>query len=142
MDESSDTVAHHDFERRAPKTFSLEHFIRQIGAAGRTKAPENVTFLQVADLTLDLETREVHRSGHLIQLTVRQFFLLEYLMRSPGRVHTQKELCQRVWHRRSEPRTNMVAVTIQRLRHKIDAGYTSVLLHTVRGFGYTVRFGP
>jgi DNA-binding response OmpR family regulator len=124
------------------KPFSIEELIARLRAVWRRLSGEGLTLLQLADLTLNLTTREVRRAGAKIELTVREFALLEYLMRSPGRVHTRTQLCEHVWDYHFDPGTNVVDVGIQRLRRKIDDGHAVPLVHTVRGVGYTLKAGP
>ena len=94
------------------------------------------TKLRVADLELDLLTREAHRGGKRIELLPREFRLLEYLMRQAERVVTRTMLLEAVWDYHFDPQTNVIDVHISRLRQKIDAGFPKPLLHTVRGAGY------
>lgn len=124
-----------------PKPFSIAELIARLRAIARRVSGEGLNLIQVADLTLNLLTREVQRAGRRIELTVREFALLEYLMRSPGRVHTRTQLCEQVWDYHFDPGTNVVDVGIQRLRRKIDDGHDVPLLHTVRGVGYTLKCG-
>jgi DNA-binding response OmpR family regulator len=121
------------------KPFSIEELIARLRAVWRRLSGEGLSLLQIADLTLNLTTREVRRAGAKIELTVREFALLEYLMRSPGRVHTRTQLCEHVWDYHFDPGTNVVDVGIQRLRRKIDDGHAVALVHTVRGVGYTLK---
>ena len=90
------------------------------------------------DLSLDLATRAVRRGSRRIELTAREFSVLECLMRSPGRVFTRTQLCQQVWEYHFEPETNLVDVYIQRLRRKVDDGEPLKLIQTVRGVGYRI----
>ncbi|MGN6513894.1 MAG: winged helix-turn-helix domain-containing protein [Lysobacteraceae bacterium] len=94
------------------------------------------TRLRVADLELDLLSREANRAGKRIELLPREFRLLEYLMRQAGRVVTRTMLLEAVWDYHFDPQTNVIDVHISRLRQKIDAGFPKPLLHTVRGAGY------
>jgi two-component system OmpR family response regulator len=94
------------------------------------------TKLRVADLELDLLTREAQRGGKRIELLPREFRLLEYLMRQAERVVTRTMLLEAVWDYHFDPQTNVIDVHISRLRQKIDAGFPKPLLHTVRGAGY------
>jgi two-component system OmpR family response regulator len=94
------------------------------------------TRLRVADLELDLLTREAQRGGKRIELLPREFRLLEYLMRQAERVVTRTMLLEAVWDYHFDPQTNVIDVHISRLRQKIDAGFPKPLLHTVRGAGY------
>ena len=92
--------------------------------------------LQVDDLELDLLKREAVRGGKTIELQPREFRLLEYLMRQAGRVVTRTMLLEAVWDYHFDPQTNVIDVHISRLRQKIDHGFATPLLHTVRGAGY------
>ena len=94
------------------------------------------TRLHVEDLELDLLKREAVRGGKAIELQPREFRLLEYLMRQAGRVVTRTMLLEAVWDYHFDPQTNVIDVHISRLRQKIDHGFASPLLHTVRGAGY------
>jgi DNA-binding response OmpR family regulator len=121
------------------KPFSIEELIARLRAVWRRLSGQGLSLLQLADLTLNLSTREVRRAGKKIDLTVREFALLEYLLRSPGRVYTRTQLCEHVWDYHFDPGTNVVDVGIQRLRRKIDDGHAGQLVHTVRGVGYTLK---
>jgi DNA-binding response OmpR family regulator len=124
------------------KPFSIEELIARLRAVWRRLSGEGLSLLQIGDLTLSLTTRDVRRAGKKIELTTREFALLEYLMRSPGRVHTRTQLCEHVWDYHFDPGTNVVDVGIQRLRRKIDDGHALPLVHTVRGVGYTLKASP
>jgi DNA-binding response OmpR family regulator len=124
------------------KPFSIEELIARLRAVWRRLSGEGLSLLQLADLTLSVTTREVRRAGKKIELTTREFALLEYLLRSPERVHTRTQLCEHVWDYHFDPGTNVVDVGIQRLRRKIDDGHAVPLVHTVRGVGYTMKAGP
>ena len=95
--------------------------------------------LEVGDLTVNLLTREVKRGDTAVELTAREFELLEHLARSPGRVLTRAQICERVWNYDFDPGTNLVEVYIQRLRKKIDAGFDNKLIETIRGVGYRMK---
>ena len=95
--------------------------------------------LCVADLELDQLARTVQRSGQKIELKPREFQILEYMMRHAGHVVTRTMLLESVWDYHFDPETNVIDVHISRLRQKIDKGFGSVLLHTVRGAGYVIR---
>jgi two-component system, OmpR family, response regulator len=97
------------------------------------------TRLRVADLELDLLSREVARAGIPIALQPREFRLLEYLMRHAGQVVTRTMLLEHVWDYHFDPQTNVIDVHVSRLRAKIDKGFDPPLLHTVRGAGYLLR---
>ncbi|MBC7522451.1 MAG: response regulator transcription factor [Sandarakinorhabdus sp.] len=96
------------------------------------------TMLRVADLELDLLARRVRRGDHVVALQPREFRLLEYLMRHPDQVVTRTMLLEGVWDYHFDPGTNIIDVHIGRLRRKIDAGFDTPLLHTVRGAGYRI----
>ena len=91
------------------------------------------------DLELDTGTREVHRAGQTLDLTPKEYTVLEYLMRHQGRVMSRTLITEYAWDYHFDPGTNIVDVVINRLRKKIDAGRARKLLHTVRGVGYVIR---
>jgi two-component system OmpR family response regulator len=107
--------------------------------ARRPRGTAVETRFKVADLELDLLKRVVKRSGHEIPLQPREFRLLEYLMRHAGQVVTRTMLLDNVWNYHFDPRTNVVESHLSRLRTKIDKGYGTELIHTVRGAGYCLR---
>ena len=107
--------------------------------SGRRRGGGPETHLQVADLELDLLTREVCRAGRKIELKPRELKLLEYLMRHAGQVVTRTMLLEGVWDFHFDPQTNVIDVHISRLRQKIDKGFDAPLIHTVRGAGYSLR---
>jgi DNA-binding response OmpR family regulator len=88
---------------------------------------------------MNLLTRKVTRGSTDIELTVREFSLLEHLMRSPGRVLTRVEICERVWDYNFDPGTNLVDVYVQRIRKKVDGDFPEKLIETIRGVGYRIR---
>jgi two-component system, OmpR family, response regulator len=122
------------------KPFSFDELVARLMAllrrASRTAEP---TTLSVADLSLDLLSREVVRAGRRMELSPREFSLLEYLMRNPGRVLPKTAILSRVWSYSFDPRTNVVDVLVSRLREKIDRDLDPKLIHTVRGVGYVLR---
>lgn len=124
------------------KPFSVDELVARLRAVWRRLTGEGLSQLQVGNLTLSLTTREVSRSGRKIELTAREFALLEFLMRSPGRVYTRTQLCEHVWDYHFDPGTNVVDVGIQRLRKKIGDESEPPVLHTVRGVGYMLRAQP
>jgi DNA-binding response OmpR family regulator len=121
------------------KPFSTEELIARLRAVRRRMSGEGLSVQQYADLTLNLITREVIRAGRKIELTTREYGLLEYLLRSPGRVFTRSQLCEQVWDYHFDPGTNVVDVCVQRLRRKVDEGHAVKLIHTVRSVGYTLK---
>jgi two-component system OmpR family response regulator len=122
------------------KPFAFAELLARVQALVRraTRAPEPTT-LTVADLTLDLLSRRVTRAGKTIDLRPREFALLEYLMRNPGRVVSKTMILSHVWEYSFDPQTNIVDVLVSRLREKIDRPFDTRLLHTVRGVGYVLR---
>jgi two-component system OmpR family response regulator len=124
------------------KPFAFSELVARVAALGRrphTTAAE--TRFRVLDLELDLLSHTVRRRGEPIELQPREFRLLEYLMRHAGEVVTRTMLLQHVWDIHFDPRTNVVETHISRLRTKVDKGFETELIHTVRGAGYCVR-GP
>jgi two-component system OmpR family response regulator len=98
-----------------------------------------VTKLKVADLELDLLGRTVNRGGKRIELTAKEFQLLEYLMRRQGQVVTRTMLLEGVWDLHFDPQTNVIDVHMSRLRAAVDRDFPHPLIHTVRGAGYVLR---
>lgn len=122
-----------------PKPFELVELVARIRALTRRGGEGKSPLLRVADLTLDSLTRQAQRGGRKIELTVREFRLLEFLMRSAGRLCGRMMILEKVWDYDFDPGTNVVDVYIRRLREKIDADFETKLLHTVRGSGYILR---
>jgi DNA-binding response OmpR family regulator len=121
------------------KPFHIEELIARIHAVTRRAAGVSQSILAVADLNMNLLTRKVTRGGGFIELTAREFSLLEHLMRSPGRVLTRVEICERVWDYNFDPDTNLVDVYIQRLRKKVDGEAPQKLIETIRSVGYRIK---
>ena len=121
------------------KPFAFEELLARIEALSRRPRQLTAQSLRVADLVLDLESREVRRAGKLIDLTPKEFAVLEYLMRHPGRVMSRTLITEYAWDYHFDPGTNIVDVVINRLRKKVDAGFAQKLVHTVRGVGYVVK---
>ncbi len=124
------------------KPFYIEELIARIRAVTRRAAGTTQGILTVGDLSMNLLTREVKRGGAAIELTPREFTLLEHLMRSPGRVLTRAQICEQVWDYDFDPGTNLVDVYVQRLRKKVDAEASVKLIETIRGVGYRLRPQP
>jgi len=121
------------------KPFAMDEVVARVRALIRRVTGESITRYKVGDLSMNLLTREVMRGEKRIELTVREFRLLEHLMRIPGQVVTRTQLIERVWEYHFDPGTNLVDVYIQRLRRKIDDGEGRKLIQTIRGVGYTVK---
>jgi len=122
-----------------PKPFELDELIARVRALGRRGNESRPVMLRVADLTLDTNTRLAQRGATKFALADREYRLLEFLMRSPGRICGRMTILEHVWDYDFDPGTNLVDVYIKRLREKIDAGFESKLLHTVRGVGYVLE---
>src|SRR5216684_1315087 len=121
------------------KPFSLEELLARVEALGRRPKAIAPPVLKVADLTLDTASREVRRGGKLIELTPKEYAVLEYLMRHQGRVMPRTLITEYAWDYHFDPGTNIVDVVITRLRRKIDHAREPKLIHTVRGVGYVVK---
>jgi DNA-binding response OmpR family regulator len=122
-----------------PKPFELAELIARVRALTRRSGENNSSVLRVADLTLDVVTHKAQRGGREIELTTREYRLLEFLLRSAGRLCGRMTILEQVWDYDFDPGTNLVDVYISRLREKIDAGFELKLLLTVRGTGYVLK---
>jgi DNA-binding response OmpR family regulator len=120
------------------KPFSFFELSARIRALMRRATGITVGMLRVADLTLDSEELRVERDGQKINLTTREFSVLECLMRNARRPVTRAMLMQRVWNIPFDPATNIVDVYVKYVRDKVDAGFEKKLIHTVRGVGYVI----
>jgi two-component system, OmpR family, response regulator len=120
------------------KPFAMAELLARVHALGRRPGGIEAV-LRVGDLELDLIRREVVRDGRAIELQPREFKLLECLMRHAGRVLTRTMLLEMVWDFHFDPKTNIVETHVSRLRAKVDRGFDSELIHTVRGSGYLLR---
>ena len=124
------------------KPFFMEELIARLHVVTRRASGASQSMLAVADLVMNLLTREVKRGGVTLELTPREFTLLEQLMRSPGRVLTRVQICEQVWSYDFDPGTNVVEVYVQRLRKKVDADSPVKLIETIRGVGYRIKTQP
>ncbi|MGH8094553.1 MAG: winged helix-turn-helix domain-containing protein [Chthoniobacterales bacterium] len=122
-----------------PKPFSITEVVARLRALLRRVSGEHATVMQIGDLSLNVVAREATRAGQRVELTNREFALLEYLMAHAGRVVTKTALCEHVWEHHFDTGTNVVEVCIQRLRRKIDERHPRKLLQTIRGAGYSLR---
>ena len=118
------------------KPFAFEELVARIRALGRREPSVTGDVLQVADLALDTATRLASRNGRSIELTAKEYALLEYLLRNPNRVLTRTMISERVWNYETFNVANVIDVYIGHLRRKIDDGEEVKLIHTVRGAGY------
>jgi DNA-binding response OmpR family regulator len=121
------------------KPFAMDELVARLRALLRRVTGETISLYKVGDLSMNLVSREVLRGKRKIELTAREFRLLEYLMRSPGQVMTRTQIIERVWEYHFDPGTNLVDVYIQRLRRKIDDGEELKMIQTVRGVGYCIK---
>jgi two-component system, OmpR family, response regulator len=124
------------------KPFAFAELLARLQALLRRSAgTTEPTRLVVGDLTLDLLSRKVERGGRAIDLRPREFALLEYLMRHPGRVLSKTMILSHVWGYSFDPGTNVVDVLVSRLRDQVDEGFATKMIHTVRGAGYVLKVG-
>lgn len=125
------------------KPFAFAELVARIRALVRRGRVAEAPRLSAADLEMDLITRKVTRGGKPVELTLREFELLEYLMRLQGQVVSREALARDVWKEtsRTTPLDNVIDVHIARLRRKVDLDQTVKLIHTVRGVGFTLREG-
>ena len=122
-----------------PKPFVLAELVARVRAMSRRAGESRTGLLKVADLTLDTISRKATRGSQSMELSSREFRLLEFLMRSAGRVCPRMSIVESVWEYDFDPGTNLVDVYIMRLRDKIDSDFETKLLHTVRGVGYQLK---
>jgi len=123
------------------KPFALVELLARVEALLRRHAFAEVAAarLRVADLELNVMARRVERAGRAIDLTAKEFQLLEFLMRRAGQVVTRTMLLEAIWNLHFDPQTNLIDVHMSRLRAAVDRGFDQPLLHTVRGAGYMIR---
>ena len=118
----------------------MELLVRVKALLKRTEdIPMPVEKLQVADLALDLDEKVARRGGNVIELTAREFNLLEYLMRNKGKVVSKVDIAEKVWDINFDTGTNFVEVYINYLRNKVDKNFPNKLIHTVVGMGYMLK---
>ena len=122
-----------------PKPFELVELVARVRALTRRGGENKSTVLCVADLTLDTVTHEAQRHGTKIELTAREYRLLEFLMRSAGRLCGRMMILEKVWDYDFDPGTNLVDVYVQRLRKKLSGDAAPPLIETVRGVGYRFK---
>jgi DNA-binding response OmpR family regulator len=121
------------------KPFAFEELLARVEALSRRPRARITPVLKVADLTLNLDTRVVARAEQSIELTPKEYTVLEYLMRHAGRVMSRTLITEYAWGYHFDPGTNIVDVVINHLRKKIDANTPRKLIHTIRGVGYVIR---
>ncbi len=121
------------------KPFAFEELLARVEALARRPRAIVAPVLKVADLQLDLDAREVRRGATLVELTPKEYLVLEYLVRHAGRVMSRTLITEYAWGYHFDPGTNVVDVVINHLRKKIDAGHGKKLIATVRGVGYVIK---
>jgi two-component system OmpR family response regulator len=121
------------------KPFALVELMARVEAICRRTTSRPPAVVQVGKLSLDLATRRVSREGNEIELTPTEFSLLELLMRYAGQIVTRRMLCEHLWDTDWEGATNVIEVHINRLRGKLDKGFSDSVIQTVRGRGYALR---
>jgi heavy metal response regulator len=121
------------------KPFAFQELVARVRALLRRRVEAEPTVLRIDDLTLDPARRTVARRGEKIDLTPREFALLDYFMRNPGRVLTRTMIAEHVWDYSFDTSTNVIDVYVNYLRKKIDTDREPKLLHTIRGVGYVLK---
>ncbi len=143
-DATEDKVRH--FEAGADdyltKPFDFAELLVRVKALLRRTPLERVELLRIADLELNRLTQQVRRAGQRIELTAKEYGVLEYLLSSPGRVFSRTMILEHVWDQSFEGVTNIVDVYVRYLRRKVDEPFPIKLIHTVRGVGYCIREPP
>ena len=124
------------------KPFNLDELLARVRALLRRTQPDRVPVLKFADLTLDTGSRQASREGRLVQLTAKEYELLELFMRHPKQVLTREVIFDRVWGYDFGGESNVLEVYIRYLRQKLEEGGEARLIHTVRGVGYVMRENP
>jgi len=123
------------------KPFDLHELLARVRALLRRGPVLRTEAIQLADLTIDTQARRVRRAGRGIELTGKEYALLDYLARHPDQVVGRAEIAEHVWDENFDPFSNLIEVYMQRLRRKIDEGHSRKLLHTIRGGGYMLSSG-
>ncbi len=123
------------------KPFALTELVARVEALGRRQSGPvtAVAKLNIGDLEIDIGARIVRRAGRRVELTAREFRILDYLARNAGRVVTRSMLLEHVWDYHFDPQTNVIDQHVSRLRQKIERGFDLPLIETVRGSGYRLR---
>ncbi len=121
------------------KPFAFEELLARVEALGRRPKAIAPPVLQIADLTIDTGKRDVRRGRGPVELTPKEYLVLEYLARNRDRVLSRTLITEYAWGYHFDPGTNIVDVVINRLRKKVDAGHQKKLIHTVRGVGYVLK---
>ena len=120
------------------KPFAFPELLARVRALSRRPPLQNESILKIADLEMDTIKHEVRRSGQLIDLSQREYMLLNYLLRHPNQVLTRTQIAEHIWNFDFVSDSNVVDVYIGYLRRKVDKGHSPALIHTVRGVGYRI----
>ena len=123
------------------KPFEFQELLLRLRALTRRSGTKPKQVLRLADLELNLDTKTVTRAGQRIDLTTREYSLMEYLMLNKGKIISRVDISERVWSLDFDSSTNVIDVYISYLRKKIDKGFSTKLLHTIVGMGYVLREG-
>lgn len=123
------------------KPFEFQELLLRLRALTRRSGTKPKQILRLADLELNLDTKTVTRAGQRIDLTTREYSLMEYLMLNKGKIISRVDISERVWSLDFDSSTNVIDVYISYLRKKIDKGFSTKLLHTIVGMGYVLREG-
>jgi DNA-binding response OmpR family regulator len=121
------------------KPFAFEELLARVEALARRPRALASPVLRVGDLEIDQATREIRRAGEPIEVTPKEYIVLEYLARHAGRVMSRTLITEYAWGYHFDPGTNIVDVVINHLRKKVDAGHARKLITTVRGVGYVLK---
>lgn len=121
------------------KPFSFDELLARVRALLRRYSSEKSILLKADNLTMDLQSRKVFREGKEIQLTSKEFSILEYLLRNKNRIVTRTKLIEHIYEYNFDPETNLIDVYINKLRNKIDKGFEKQLIQTIRGAGYILK---
>jgi heavy metal response regulator len=121
------------------KPFSFDELLARIRAILRRQGPDKEVVLRIGNLALDTISHTANRGNKTIQLTTKEYGMLEYLLRNKGRLLTKSQILEHVWDYDFDCNSNIVEVYVRYLRRKIDDGFEQKLIHTVRGSGYVLR---
>lgn len=121
------------------KPFAFDELIARVRALLRRGTKEKSVQLKIADIVMDLTTHKVTRAGQEIELTSKEYALLEYFVRNKGRILTRTNIAEHVWDYNFDSFTNVIDVYVNYLRNKIDKNFPTKLIHTVRGVGYILK---
>ena len=121
------------------KPFSFDELLARVRALLRRQKDKKNTILSIGDLKMDTITREVQRGGRVIELTSKEYSVLEYFLRNKNRVLTKSQIAEHVWNYDFEYNSNIVEVYVRYLRRKMDEEFENKLIHTIRGGGYVIK---